>query len=504
MKLNRFVEALTDFCCDMFGWKHLPQTVDAFLAINDTVKPLKYVSKMAKLFSSAFPMDKLPNFQEQLERIKKMPKQTASITFAVTPPSVARYNWNTGDHLQSSFEPSFHTRGENNENDEEHTEFHTHLAFGKRFLVHTLSCFNIVIFPLPATHYFPPKLLATEVNFVRCMAVHESPSKNEFATGGDYDYTVRIMRVSSTEIKEVQKFTHVRSVTCLQFDDDKIVASAGGIIKIWDRKTEGLKNTIYTCPNVRSFQYLGNELVVIGVDALVRMFDMETGFHTRSYWYEIPQERRNYEDKERYVCVKMNEKYVVAAISSKPKSKICIWEKYTGHVVKLFDTPAPATRMDLSENFLLCGCEGSIYIYEVATGNKVKEIADMETSEYFGVSLLEEENHARVVTAGNKGKLLFLKFPSIMEKTNMKSQKEKVEEGNHKDKVESQKANEEKDRQKESVENKAHAKRKCANPACTTGAKAKKKCSVCLTAYYCCQECQKQHWKEHKKECKKM
>ena len=31
-----------------------------------------------------------------------------------------------------------------------------------------------------------------------------------------------------------------------------------------------------------------------------------------------------------------------------------------------------------------------------------------------------------------------------------------------------------------------------------------KRCSVCRAAYYCSKECQKTHWKEHKKECHKM
>ena len=31
-----------------------------------------------------------------------------------------------------------------------------------------------------------------------------------------------------------------------------------------------------------------------------------------------------------------------------------------------------------------------------------------------------------------------------------------------------------------------------------------KRCSICRAVYHCCKECQKTHWKEHKKECHKM
>ncbi len=63
------------------------------------------------------------------------------------------------------------------------------------------------------------------------MAISDSKNSTEFATGGDFDFAVKIMQVGLNEVKCVQKFTHVGGVTCIQFDVDKVVASTGGIIK---------------------------------------------------------------------------------------------------------------------------------------------------------------------------------------------------------------------------------------------------------------------------------
>jgi len=43
----------------------------------------------------------------------------------------------------------------------------------------------------------------------------------------------------------------------------------------------------------------------------------------------------------------------------------------------------------------------------------------------------------------------------------------------------------------------------CGNPSCDYKARYMKKCSVCKTERYCSAECQKIHWKEHKKVCGK-
>lgn len=42
----------------------------------------------------------------------------------------------------------------------------------------------------------------------------------------------------------------------------------------------------------------------------------------------------------------------------------------------------------------------------------------------------------------------------------------------------------------------------CFNPSCSSDLEGNKKCARCKWANYCCQECQKAHWKDHKKECK--
>lgn len=78
---------------------------------------------------------------------------------------------------------------------------------------------------------------------------------------------------------------------------------------------------------------------------------METGRHVRSYWYEINQERKEREVNQAFM-VRMNARYVVASFYS--PDKICasfiivviviivyfdkneIWEKETGHVVKIY------------------------------------------------------------------------------------------------------------------------------------------------------------------------
>lgn len=43
----------------------------------------------------------------------------------------------------------------------------------------------------------------------------------------------------------------------------------------------------------------------------------------------------------------------------------------------------------------------------------------------------------------------------------------------------------------------------CGNPDCEVYSNRMKKCSVCESKRYCSTECQKKHWKEHKKVCKK-
>ena len=45
--------------------------------------------------------------------------------------------------------------------------------------------------------------------------------------------------------------------------------------------------------------------------------------------------------------------------------------------------------------------------------------------------------------------------------------------------------------------------KRCGNPACKVYSNTMKKCSVCESERYCSEECQKAHWKEHKKVCKK-
>lgn len=42
----------------------------------------------------------------------------------------------------------------------------------------------------------------------------------------------------------------------------------------------------------------------------------------------------------------------------------------------------------------------------------------------------------------------------------------------------------------------------CYNPACSEGRRDLQRCNKCLTAQYCCRECQKADWKRHKPECK--
>ncbi|KAI9141644.1 hypothetical protein BKA69DRAFT_386027 [Paraphysoderma sedebokerense] len=44
---------------------------------------------------------------------------------------------------------------------------------------------------------------------------------------------------------------------------------------------------------------------------------------------------------------------------------------------------------------------------------------------------------------------------------------------------------------------------KCGKPKCDNG-KSLKSCSRCLMTMYCSRDCQKNHWREHKKDCKKM
>jgi len=227
------------------------------------------------------------------------------------------------------------------------------------------------------------------------------------------------MQVAPNAIKQIQKFIHTDGITGVQFDDDKVVASAVGIIKvsyspIWKKKvkmtllprygiekqkhcerpygdvprfkisfTLDLKSSFlikihfFVCSVSFNFVFI---IYLVFTWQLVT--DIETGKHKKSYLYLINQVKKSGEGEYMWT-VRMNHRYVVASIFSvKKENKICvsffllfiliilttgyIWEKETGYIVKVITTTSLAALLDLGETTLLCGLgDGTILIIEV-------------------------------------------------------------------------------------------------------------------------------------------
>ncbi len=53
------------------------------------------------------------------------------------------------------------------------------------------------------------------------------------------------------------------------------------ILKIWDRKTESFRQTIWGAYRILNFHYLGNEIVVTDKDTIVRLYDIHTLAHVK-------------------------------------------------------------------------------------------------------------------------------------------------------------------------------------------------------------------------------